>query len=135
MAWINRQAGAFGIEVRERTDRAMIAAQGPNARDKVIGLVAEDDRARVGKLGKFSAVEAKSVDGAPLFIARTGYTGEDGFEIVLPQDRAVALWDRSEEHTSELQSLMRNSYDVFCLKKKIIKNNVSHVINSQHLDT
>src|SRR3546814_5586205 len=101
MAWINRQAGAFDIEVRERTDLAMIAAQGPNARDKVIGLVAEDDRARVGKLGKFSAVEAKSVDGAPLFIARTGYTGEDGFEIVLPQDR------RSEEHTSELQSLMR----------------------------
>src|SRR3546814_20727639 len=47
----------------------------------------------LGKLGKFSAVEAKSVDGAPLFIARTGYTGEDGFEIVLPQDRAVALWD------------------------------------------
>src|SRR3546814_9287987 len=147
MAWINRQAGAFGIEVRERTDRAMIAAQGPNARDKVIGLVAEDDRARVGKLGKFSAVEAKSVDGAPLFIARTGYTGEDGFEIVLPQDRAVALWDallaagvkpaglgardtlrleaglnlygqdmdRSEEQTSELQSLMRTSYAGFGL--------------------
>src|SRR3546814_4682134 len=72
---------------------AMIAAQGPNARDEVIGLGAEDDRARVGKLGKFSCVEAKSVDGAPLFIARTGYTGEDCFEIVLPQDRAVALWD------------------------------------------
>src|SRR3546814_18739292 len=71
----------------------MMAAQGPNARDKVIGLVAEDDRARVGKLGKFSAVEATSVDGAPLFIARIGYPGEDGFEIVLPQDRAVALWD------------------------------------------
>src|SRR3546814_11965744 len=57
------------------------------------GLVAEDGRARVYKLGKFSAVEAKSVDGAPLFIARTGYTSEDGFEIVLPQDRAVAPWD------------------------------------------
>src|SRR3546814_17457626 len=40
MAWIKRQAEAFGIEVRERTDLAMIAAQGPNARDKVIGLVA-----------------------------------------------------------------------------------------------
>src|SRR3546814_16106119 len=71
----------------------MIAAQGPNARDKVIGLVAEDDRARVGQLGKFSAVEAKSVYGAPLFIARTGYTGEAGSEIVLPQDHAAAPWD------------------------------------------
>lgn len=93
MAWIEQQAGAFDIEVRERTDLAMIAVQGPNARDKVIGLLAEDDRAGVGKLGKFAAVEAKSADGAPLFIARTGYTGEDGFEIVLPQDHAVALWD------------------------------------------
>ena len=93
MAWINRQAGAFGVEVRERTDLAMIAVQGPNARDKVIGLLAEDDRARVGKLGKFSALDAKADNGAPLFIARTGYTGEDGFEIVLPQEHAVALWD------------------------------------------
>src|SRR5690606_23526603 len=93
MAWINRQAEAFGIEVGERTDLAMIAVQGPNARDKVIGLLAGDDRERIGKLAKFSAVDAKSADGTPLFIARTGYTGEDGFEIVLPQDGAVALWD------------------------------------------
>ena len=93
MAWINQQAEAFGIEVRERTDLAMIAVQGPNARDKVLGLLAEDDRARAGKLGKFSALDAKADNGAPLFIARTGYTGEDGFEIVLPQEHAVALWD------------------------------------------
>ena len=93
MAWIERQAGPFDIDVRERDDLAMIAVQGPNARDRTLGLVAGDDRARVGKLGKFAAIEASSVDGAPLFIARTGYTGEDGFEIVLPQDRAVALWD------------------------------------------
>ncbi|HZW18263.1 MAG TPA: glycine cleavage system aminomethyltransferase GcvT [Luteimonas sp.] len=93
MAWIERQAAAFDIDVRERTDLAMIAVQGPNARDKALGLVAEDDRDRVGKLGKFSAADAKAADGAPLFIARTGYTGEDGFEIVLPADRAVALWD------------------------------------------
>src|SRR5690606_2079623 len=93
MAWIGKQAGAFDVDVRERTDLAMIAVQGPNARDKALGLVAQDDRARVDKLGKFAAIEAASVDGAPLFIARTGYTGEDGFEIVLPQDRAVALWD------------------------------------------
>src|SRR5690606_16974456 len=81
------------VDVRERADLAMIAVQGPNARDKVNGLLAEGDRERIGKLGKFSAREAKSADGAQLFIARTGYTGEDGFEIVLPEDRAVALWD------------------------------------------
>src|SRR3546814_12360444 len=71
----------------------MVAVQGPNARDKARGLIAEDDRARVGKLGKFAGIEAKAADGASLFVARTGYTGEDGFEIVLHQDRAVALWD------------------------------------------
>src|SRR3546814_720597 len=93
MAWIERQAAAFDIEVRERSDLSMVAVQGPNARDKALGLIAEDDRARVGKLGKFAGIEAKAADGASLFVARTGYTGEDGFEIVLPQDRAVALWD------------------------------------------
>src|SRR3546814_13402377 len=76
MAWINRQAGAFGIEVRERTDLAMIAAQGPNARNKVIGLVAEDDRASVAKPGQFSAVDANSVRAATVFLPHPRYTGE-----------------------------------------------------------
>src|SRR3546814_8639993 len=39
---------------------------------------------------------------------------------------------RSEEHTSELQSLMRNSYAVFCLKKKTIKNKNIHINHNQH---
>lgn len=93
LAWINGQARAFDVAVTERDDLAMLAVQGPNARDKVLGLLAEGERARVGKLGKFSATETTSDDGAPLFVARTGYTGEDGFEIVVPEDRAVALWD------------------------------------------
>jgi aminomethyltransferase len=93
MAWINQQAAAFDVEVRERTDLSMIAVQGPNARDKALGLVAEADRARVGKLGKFAGIEAKAADGASLFVARTGYTGEDGFEIIVPGADAVALWN------------------------------------------
>jgi aminomethyltransferase len=93
MAWIEQQAAPFAIEVRERPDLAMVAVQGPNARDKVLGLVANDDRTRIGKLGKFAAGEAKTSDGMSLFVARTGYTGEDGFEIVVPEDQAVALWD------------------------------------------
>ncbi|MDR6673886.1 glycine cleavage system aminomethyltransferase GcvT [Xanthomonas sp. 1678] len=93
LAWIGEQAQAFGVEVREREDFAMIAVQGPNARAKVIGLLREDDRAAVQKLGRFAAFEATSADGVALFVARTGYTGEDGFEIVLPQQQAVAFWD------------------------------------------
>jgi len=93
LAWITAQAAAFDIKVGERPDLAMIAVQGPNARDKALGVIAEGDRARIGKLGKFAAGEAKTTSGTPLFVARTGYTGEDGFEVIVPEDQAVALWD------------------------------------------
>lgn len=93
LAWIREQAAAFEVDVTERPDFSMIAVQGPNARDKVIDLLREDDRERIGKLRKFVAGEAATSDGIELFIARTGYTGEDGFEIVVAEDRAVELWD------------------------------------------
>ena len=93
LAWINAQAAPYGVSVTEREDFAMIAVQGPNARERVIGLLDEAGAKAAGKLGRFSAVEASGKDGTQLFIARTGYTGEDGFEVVVPVDRAVALWD------------------------------------------
>jgi len=93
LAHLNAQAVPFGIAVNERSDLAMIAVQGPTARERVLGLLREDDRARIGKLGKFVAGDAHTADDTPLFVARTGYTGEDGFEIIVPEDKAVALWD------------------------------------------
>ena len=92
LAWIEAQAQAFDVQVKERPDFAMIAVQGPAARAKVIGLLAEVDHERIGKLGKFAAAAAQGPHGMPLFVARTGYTGEDGFEIIVPQEHAVALW-------------------------------------------
>jgi aminomethyltransferase len=89
LAWIAEQAKAFGVEVKERPEFAMIAIQGPNARKKVMGLLSPESAAVAGKLGKFSAAE---LDG--MFVARTGYTGEDGFEIVLPDTQAIAFWNR-----------------------------------------
>jgi len=88
-----RMPGATGVEVKERPDFAMIAVQGPNARAKVIDLLHEVDRARIEQLGKFSAAAAQGPHGMPLFVARTGYTGEDGFEIIVPAEHAVALWE------------------------------------------
>ena len=88
LAWIGKQATAFEVKVTERPDFAMIAVQGPNARDKMLGLLSEGTRAKAAKIGKFVAAE-----GDGLFIARTGYTGEDGFEIVVPEKDAVALWN------------------------------------------
>ncbi len=89
LAWISRQAQAFAIEVTERTDLAMIAVQGPNARAKAASLLEPELAASALKAGKFVAV-----NGDGLFIARTGYTGEDGFEIILPEHAAIDLWNR-----------------------------------------
>ncbi|MBB3277821.1 MULTISPECIES: glycine cleavage system aminomethyltransferase GcvT [unclassified Pseudoxanthomonas] len=93
LAWIQSQAAAFDVEVRERPEFAMIAVQGPTARAKVIGLLRESDRAAADKLSRFAAVQAQSMAGVPLFVARTGYTGEDGYEIVLPEQDAVGFWN------------------------------------------
>jgi len=93
LAWISAQAAPFGVEVTERPELAMIAVQGPNARAKVLDLLSADTAPAAAKITRFAATEAVTRDGVPLFLARTGYTGEDGFEIVVPQDRAVALWD------------------------------------------
>ncbi len=88
LAWINRHAPAHGVSVTQRADLAMVAAQGPQARDAVLSLLAEDDRAKVAALGRFAAAEA-----GDLFIARTGYTGEDGFEVIVPAVRVVEYWN------------------------------------------
>ena len=93
LAWIGAKAEPYGVSVTERGDFAMIAVQGPNARERVIGLLDEAGAKAAGKLGRFAAIDAAGKDGAPLFIARTGYTGEDGFEVVVPVERAVALWE------------------------------------------
>jgi aminomethyltransferase len=89
MEWINSQARAFDIVVEERPELAMIAVQGPAARKTVLSLLSEDDAAAAGEIGPFGAGQF-----GEMFIARTGYTGEDGFEISLPGESATVLWDK-----------------------------------------
>ena len=93
VAWITTQAQAFDVEVRERPEFGMVAVQGPTAREKVVGLLREEDRAAVSKLGRFAAREARTADGIDVFVARTGYTGEDGFEVIVPEAATVAFWN------------------------------------------
>ena len=97
LAWIEKQAAAFDVKVTERPEFAMIAVQGPNARDRVLGLLTPATRDKAAKIGKFVAAEADGPDAMKLFVARTGYTGEDGFEIIVPQEHAVALWNRLKD--------------------------------------
>jgi aminomethyltransferase len=87
LAWMTAQVAGFDVVLKERADLAMVAVQGPNARAKVLSLLSIAGAERAAALAKFVACEA---DG--LFIARTGYTGEDGFEIMVPEDRAIAFW-------------------------------------------
>lgn len=89
LAWIRRQAADFDVKVTERSELAMIAVQGPAARDAVLHLLDDEDAARAGALGPFQAVNV-----AELFVARTGYTGEDGFEVAMPPAVADDWWER-----------------------------------------
>ncbi|MCK7592159.1 glycine cleavage system aminomethyltransferase GcvT [Pseudomarimonas salicorniae] len=89
LAWIETQAPPFGIEVRERPELAMIAVQGPRARERFAGLLDAAGREAVLALPRFAAVSC-----GELFVARTGYTGEDGFEITLPEQVAAEWWQR-----------------------------------------
>lgn len=91
IAWINSQANDFGIDVKVRDDLAMIAVQGPEARNKTIVLL---EKAVSTELAK-SAADLKIFTAASegdWFVGRTGYTGEDGFEVLLPQAQAVGFW-------------------------------------------
>jgi aminomethyltransferase len=87
LAWIRRHAATFGVEVTERTDLAMLAIQGPEARAKAAQLLTAADAAVALELGVFVGRELSS-----WFVARTGYTGEDGFEIMMPAADAVPAW-------------------------------------------
>ncbi len=88
LEWIGRHARAFDVSVTERDDLAMIAVQGPEARERAATLVDAAQRDAAMALRPFTATQA-----GDLFVARTGYTGEDGWEIIVPKDAAAALWD------------------------------------------
>lgn len=87
LAWIRRHATAFAVTVVERSDLAIIAIQGPNAREKTLPLLAPTQRLAARELAPFFGAAFDA-----WFIARTGYTGEDGFEVMLPAVDAAKTW-------------------------------------------
>ena len=92
IGWLTKLAAerAPHVSIVPRADLAMIAVQGPAARAKVWHAVA-DSEAATASLKPFNAVTVASRFGE-LFIARTGYTGEDCFEIVAPAAHVADLW-------------------------------------------
>jgi len=88
LAWIEKQAANFQVTVTVRNDLAMIAVQGPNARAKVHQALG-DLAAQVEDVGVFFM---RQLNG--MAVARTGYTGEDGYEIMLPAEQASTFWSQ-----------------------------------------
>jgi len=89
LAWIDQQSAGYEVDIRERPDLAMIAVQGPHAREKAIEALPVDVVEAASVLGRFFGCDC-----GEWFVGRTGYTGEDGFEIMLPDSAAPAFWDR-----------------------------------------
>jgi len=89
LAWIRKNAEAFDVDVNERAELAMVAVQGPKARELAAPCIDAEWRQSALDLRPFHGMEA-----GDMFIARTGYTGEDGWEIVMPAAQAPAIWDR-----------------------------------------
>lgn len=92
LAWIGEQAEAFAVTVNEREDLALIAVQGPAARELTAGVLAGGEEAVHEAALALKPFSAADIGGR--FVARTGYTGEDGFEIALPAADAPAFWQQ-----------------------------------------
>ena len=88
LAWMTKIAADFKVELKERSDLAMVAIQGPDAIRLTKSIVSLARSQLIDSLKIFQGLADDE-----WFIARTGYTGEDGLEIMLPNDEAVNFWN------------------------------------------
>jgi aminomethyltransferase len=89
LAWIRGRAAHYGVEVKHRDDLGILAVQGPKVREIVGKHIPAAIRSAALGLKAF-----QSVYDLPWFVATTGYTGEDGFEFMVPHAELTALWDK-----------------------------------------
>jgi len=89
MNWLNSKAEGFDVSITECPQFAMIAVQGPKAKEKAATLFSDQQKAAVEGMKPFFGVQA-----GELFIATTGYTGEAGYEIMVPAEQAADFWTK-----------------------------------------
>ncbi len=89
LAWFEKHIVHFDAKITERSKLAMIAVQGPKAIDACLTVLPQHISDQLSELKRFSAI-----DSPDYFIGRTGYTGEDGVEILVAQENAVVLWNK-----------------------------------------
>ena len=87
MAWIRQHMAGYDVTLQERSDLAMLAVQGPEAIKKTCAILPPSQATIVAAIAPFGCVESEH-----LFIARTGYTGEDGLEIMAAPSQIHAIW-------------------------------------------
>ena len=89
LQWMESSVKDYTVNLRERADLAMLAVQGPQAREAAAAFLPGEIGDAALALGAFESLERDGI-----FIARTGYTGEDGWEILLEQSAAERMWDQ-----------------------------------------
>ncbi len=89
LAWMTQQLTGFDVTITERPEFGMIAVQGPEAKAKVANLLTPAQIVAVEGMKPFFGVQV-----GDLFIATTGYTGEDGYEIIVPDSAAEDFWQK-----------------------------------------
>ena len=96
MAWLQQQASSFDVTFTEKPAQSLIAIQGPNAIAKVKSTLPELTEL-LTSLKRFQGGYLDDSDVDNLFVGRTGYTGEDGIEMILPATQAPTVWQRLVE--------------------------------------
>ena len=88
MAWLEKQTDRFDVKVVEKPDLALLAVQGPNAIQKVCSVVDWEFARKIEELKRFQGTFH-----GDHFIGRTGYTGEDGVELIANSDYINSIWE------------------------------------------
>ncbi|MFD5869344.1 glycine cleavage system aminomethyltransferase GcvT [Corynebacterium sp. NPDC060344] len=90
---LRERVGGYDVEVVDRSqDIALIAVQGPKAAKLLRRVVPADSHGTLDALRYYSCTSLE-VAGVEMIVARTGYTGEDGFEVFPPADKGADVWD------------------------------------------
>lgn len=89
LTWMAKQSGGFAVTIEEKPRLAILAVHGPESIDKFCAVVPPDQAEAIRGLGNFRGIAL-----GDWFVARTGYTGEKGVEVIFPEQEAPALWDK-----------------------------------------
>ena len=89
--WMKENAGSYKVDIRNRSEEfGQLAVQGPQSEQAVVDLLGLEE---IRDLGFYTFLDAEDEDGGRVIVSRTGYTGEDGFEIYASPENIVYMWE------------------------------------------